>query len=71
MMLSWDVCEILRGLPFRSCSRIWEELGVGSGDPDGVLLGPDVRLLVCVRSEVAAMGGKAGENTDGGRRSRV
>ena len=48
--------------------RVWDELGVGRGDPEGVRLGPgaQVESCDCVWRE-AAIGGKEGENRDGGR----
>jgi hypothetical protein len=39
---------------------VWEELGVGSGEPEGVRLG----LVVGAGS--VDMGGKEGENTEAG-----
>jgi len=48
--------------------RVWDELGVGRGDPEGVRLGPgaQVESCDCVWKE-GAIGGKEGENTDEGR----
>lgn len=50
--------------------RVWDELGVGRGDPEGVRLGPgaQVESCDCVWKE-AAIGGNEGENMDGGRLS--
>lgn len=63
---SCAVWESLRVLPLTSWIRVCEELGVGRGDPEGVRLGPG-SLFSSGLSAVAAIGGKDGENTDGGR----
>ena len=50
--------------------RVWDESGVGRGDPEGVRLGPGAQLESCDRVwREAAMGGNEGENRDGGRLS--
>lgn len=51
--------------------RICDEVGVGRGDPEGVLLGPAIRAGSWPRSGADAMGGKDGEKTDGGLPSLV
>jgi hypothetical protein len=50
--------------------RVWDEFGVGRGDPEGVRLGPGAQFesCDCVWKE-AAIGGKEGENKEGGRGS--
>jgi hypothetical protein len=52
--------------------RVWDELGVGRGDPEGVRLGPGahVESCDCVWKE-AAIGGNEEENMDGGRGSSM
>lgn len=55
--------------------RTWDELGVGKGVPEGVLLGSGSRVESSERSgmlcEDAAMGGKEVEKTEGGRLREV
>ena len=51
----------VRNLPEGSGIRVWEELGVGSGEPEGVRLG------LVVKAGSADMGGKEGEKTEAGR----
>lgn len=57
-----------RGFWAASPTRVCDELGVGSGEPDGVRLGPAMRESR-ERSgiDVVPIGGKEGEKTDGGR----
>ena len=50
----------MRNFPEGSGMPVWEELGVGSGEPEGVRLG----LVVGAGS--VDMGGKEGENTEAG-----
>jgi len=52
-----------------SSTRVCEELGVGKGEFEGVLLGPGMRVASSERSCNAelAIGGKEGEKTEGGR----
>ena len=48
--------------------RVWDEFGVGRGDPEGVRLGPGPQAESCdCVWEEATMGGNEGENMDGGR----
>jgi len=67
---SCAVCEVFRDLTLTcgSLIRVWDELGVGRGDPEGVRLGPgaQVESCDCVWRE-ATIGGKEEENMDGGR----
>ena len=49
-----------------SWMRIWDEEGVGKGEPEGVLLGPAIRDGSWPRSGADDIGGKDGEKTDGG-----
>lgn len=57
------------GLFVASATRVCDELGVGSGEPDGVRLGPGKREESKERSgrEVVPIGGKDDEKMDGGR----
>jgi hypothetical protein len=50
----------VRTLPEGSGIRVWEELGVGRGVPEGVRLG------LVIGGGSADMGGKEGENTEEG-----
>ncbi len=54
--------------PLMSWIRVCEDVGVGRGVPEGVRLGPG-NLFSWGLSAVAAMGGKEGEKTEGGRLS--
>lgn len=69
--MSWAVCDVLRdlGLPPVSPTRTCDELGVGSGEFEGVRLGPGIRMdsSDCSGTEEVAMGGNEGEKMDGGR----
>lgn len=62
----WEVFRVLT-LVCRSLMRVWDELGVGRGDPEGVRLGPGDQVESCDCVWEAAIGGKEGENMDGGR----
>ena len=51
-----------------SATRVCDELGVGSGEPDGVRLGPAMReSRECSGIDVVPIGGKEGEKIEGGR----
>lgn len=55
--------------------RTWDELGVGKGVLEGVRLGPGSRVesseRSCILCTDAAMGGKEGEKSEGGRLREV
>ena len=65
--MSWGVLESFRvlTLPAPSGMRTSEELGVGRGEPEGVLLG--LGTQADSRRWSAVMGGKEGEKTEDGR----
>lgn len=68
---SCAVSDVLRtlGFPVGSSTRVCDEVGVGSGELDGVLLRAGLWNDSSERSgmeDVVAMGGKEGENTEGG-----
>lgn len=66
--MSGVVCEVLRDLLPPSATRVSDDVGVGKGECEGVLLGPGCPIsTIGSGAEEVPMGGNAVEKTDGGR----